>query len=110
MYALRSFIFLAASSVFLVNIGQVFQAFSFAVFIPASVHFINDTMKEGDKVKGQAYVTGLATLGGVIGSIVGGRLLDTASVFIMLVFASAAAVAGSLLMVYSVRKKQPAVN
>ena len=110
MYALRSFIFLAASSVFLVNIGQVFQAFSFAVFIPASVHFINDTMKEGDKVKGQAYVTGLATLGGVIGSIVGGRLLDTASVFIMLVFASAAAVAGSLLMVYSVRKKQPAAN
>ena len=110
MYALRSFIFLAASSVFLVNVGQVFQAFSFAFFIPASVYFINQTMKDEDKVKGQTYVTGLATLGGVIGSIVGGRLLDTASVPAMLLFASAAAVAGSLLMAYSVRKKQPAAN
>ena len=108
MYALRSFIFLVASSVFLVNMGQVFQAFSFAVFIPASVYFINKTMKDEDKVKGQTYVTGLATLGGVIGSIVGGRLLDTASVPAMLMFASAAAVAGGLLMLYSVRKKLPA--
>jgi PPP family 3-phenylpropionic acid transporter len=108
MYALRSLIFLVASSVFLVNLGQVFQAFSFAVFIPASVYFINKTMKEEDKVKGQTYVTGLATLGGVIGSIVGGRLLDTASVHAMLIFAAVAAVAGGLLMVYSVRQKLPA--
>ncbi len=110
MYALRSFIFLAASSVFLVNVGQVFQAFSFAVFIPASVYFINQTMKDEDKVKGQTYVTGLATLGGVIGSIAGGRLLDTAGIPALLLFASAAAVAGGLLMLYSVRKKPTKAN
>lgn len=108
MYALRSFIYLIASSVFLVNLGQVFQAFSFAVFIPASVYYINNTMKDKDRVKGQTYVTGLATLGGVIGSIVGGRLLDTASAHGMLLFASVAAVAGGLLMLYSVRKKRTA--
>lgn len=105
MYALRSFIFLIASSVFLVNVGQVFQAFSFAVFIPASVYYINNTMRDEDRVKGQTYVTGLATLGGVVGSIVGGWLLDSASVHGMLIFASAAAVAGGLLMLYSVRRK-----
>ncbi len=107
MYALRSFIFLIASSVFIVNVGQVFQAFSFAVFIPASVYYINNTMKDEDKVKGQTYVTGLATLGGVVGSVIGGRLLDSASVHGMLIFASAAAVAGCFLILYSVRKKAP---
>ena len=107
MYALRSFIFLIASSVFLVNLGQVFQAFSFAVFIPASVYYINNTMRDEDRVKGQTYVTGLATLGGVVGSIVGGRLLDTASVHGMLIFASVAAVAGCFFILYAVRKKDP---
>lgn len=110
VYALRSFIFLMATSVWLVNLGQVFQAASFAIFIPASVYFINETMKEEDKVKGQTFITGFATLGGVIGSIVGGRLLDVSSVFVMLVFSSAAAVAGSLLMIYSVRKRAPVTN
>jgi PPP family 3-phenylpropionic acid transporter len=110
VYALRSFIFLLASTVWLVNLGQVFQAASFAIFFPASVYFINETMKDDDRVKGQTYIAGFATMGGVIGSIVGGRLLDVSSVFMMLVFASAAAVAGSLLMIYSVRKRAPVTN
>ena len=109
-FVLRSIIFLFASSIFLVNLGQVFQGVSFAIFLPASVYFINQTMREEDRVKGQTYITGFATLGGVVGSIAGGWLLDNASVFMMLVFASAAAVAGCLLMFYSVPKKVPALS
>jgi len=106
MYALRSFVFVAASSVLMVNIGQGLQAISFAVFIPASVYYMNHWMREEDKVKGQTYVTGLATFGGVVGSIIGGWLLDHASVFMLLVFASAAAVIGCLLMLYAVPGKK----
>lgn len=105
VYALRSFIFLLASSVFLVNIGQLFQALSFAVFIPASVYYINETMQPGDRVKGQTFVTGMATLGSVIGTVIGGRLLDVSGVPALLTFASAAAVAGALLMIFSTRRR-----
>ena len=110
MYALRSFVYLIASSVLLVDLGQVFQAFSFAVFIPASVYYINATMKGGDKVKGQAYLNGMATLGGVIGSVAGGWLLDHNGVPGMLVFASAAAVLGALLLFYAVHNKKPSAS
>ena len=108
VYALRSAIFLVASSVLMINIGQLFQAISFAVFIPASVYFINEMMRPEDKVKGQTYVTGLATLGSVIGSIIGGRLLDISGVPALLTFASGAALAGCLLIFYAVRKKSSA--
>ena len=66
-YALRSFILLLATTVWMVNVGQAFQGLSFAVFIPASVYYINGIMREGDKVKGQAYITGTMTLGSFFG-------------------------------------------
>ena len=103
-YALRSFILLLATTVWMVNVGQAFQGLSFAVFIPASVYYINGIMREGDKVKGQAYITGTMTLGSFFGSVIGGWLLDHYGVPAILIFGAAGAVAGCLLLIYSVPK------
>lgn len=104
IYVLRSFIFLFASTVWMVNVGQLFQSVTFAVFIPASVYYINEIMREKDRVKGQTFVTGVITLGGFFGNVIGGRLLDQSGVFSMLVFGSMGAILGGALLFYAIRK------
>lgn len=107
-YVFRSLLYLFAVSVWMINIGQLFQAVSFAVFIPASVYYINEIMGEKDKVKGQTFVTGTITMGGFFGSVIGGWLLDRYDVTAMLIFGSIGAAIGSALLFYAIRK--PKVN
>lgn len=107
-YALRSFIFILASSVWMVNLGQALQGVSFAVFIPASVYYVNQMMRGQDRVKGQTFISGTITLGGFFGSVIGGWLLDNSGVPDMLIFGAAGAVIGCLLLVYSVGKDKAA--
>jgi MFS transporter, PPP family, 3-phenylpropionic acid transporter len=103
-YALRGIIFLLASSVWMVNVGQAFQGLSFAIFIPASVYYINEIMREEDRVKGQTFITGTITLGSFFGSVIGGWLLDRFNIQIMLTFAAVGAILGCVLLFYSIRK------
>ena len=56
--------------------SQSFQLFAYAVFIPAAAYFSDEVMREGDKVKGQAYINSATTLGGVFSNLVCGRVLD----------------------------------
>jgi PPP family 3-phenylpropionic acid transporter len=106
-YALRSFIFLLAGSVWMVNFGQVLQGLSFAIFIPGSVYYINQIMHEKDRVKGQTFVTGASTVGSFFGSVIGGWLLDHSGVHGLLIYGSIAAVIGGFLLVYAIRKPKP---
>ncbi len=103
-YVLRSLVLLLATTVWMINLGQLLQGLSFAVFIPASVYYINEIMREEDKVKGQAYITGTMTLGSFFGSVIGGWLLDLYGVPAIMIFGAGGAVAGCLLMIYSTPK------
>lgn len=109
-YALRSFVFLVATAVWIVNVGQIFQGLSFAIFIPAAAYYINQIMREEDRVKGQTFITGFSTLGSLFGSVFGGWLLDNSSVHGMLIFGAVGAVLGCLLFFYAIRKPKPAVQ
>ncbi len=106
-YALRSFVFLFAASVWMVNFGQALQGLSFAIFIPGSVYYVNQIMHEKDRVKGQTFVTGASTVGSFLGSVIGGWLLDHSGVPGLLIYGAIAAVIGSLLFFYSIRKPKP---
>jgi PPP family 3-phenylpropionic acid transporter len=110
IYAIRSIIFLFASAVWIINVGQVFQGLTFAVFIPASVYYINEIMLEQDRVKGQTFVTGMATLGGFFGNVIGGWLLDRNGAFAMLLFALVGAMLGCALLFYAIRKPKKTLS
>lgn len=75
---------LAAGSVGQIHLSQVLQAVSFAIIIPASVYYADELMDEGDRVRGQALITAATTVGGLVGSVAGGRLIDVAGVQAML--------------------------
>ena len=59
--------------------------FAYALFIPVSAYFVNQTMERFDQVKGQAYINCSITLGGVFSSLICGRLLDIKGPHFMLI-------------------------
>ena len=100
----------AAGNIALMTIAAVMQMGSFAIYIPASVYYVNEVMEERDKFKGQALMTGTNTLGGVIGSLLGGFLIDQAGVSVMNLAGLVMAVSGAVLVFLFVFRQKPVSN
>ena len=64
----------------------------------ASVYYVNALMEPEDAIKGQAYFTMAYTLGSVLGSFLGGTLIDLAGVHAMLLFSTVSAFIGALIV------------
>lgn len=64
--------------------SQACQFFAYSVFIPSAAYYADKVMKEGDKVKGQAFINCATTLGGVFCNLVCGPVLDKSGVPAML--------------------------
>ncbi|MCR5468814.1 MAG: MFS transporter [Lachnospiraceae bacterium] len=97
-FAIKGIGFLLAMNVGQFLAVQVLQMFTFGMYIPAGVYLANECMEEQDKFKGQALMAGTNTLGGVVGSLVGGLVLDMAGVKMMLIISFAFAAAGFVLV------------
>ena len=77
---------------------QIFQMLGWGLMTAASVYYVNAIMDPEDAIKGQAYFTMTYTLGSVIGSFLGGALIDFAGVSSMLLFATVSAFVGALIV------------
>ena len=97
---------LLSGNIYHVYAAHITQLLSFAIFVPASVYYINNLMPDNDKIKGQAYMTTTITLGGVLGSLLGGTLIDALSVPSMLLIATVISALGTLLMILFTEKEK----
>lgn len=104
-FFIKSLLLLTASSISVIYLSQIFQAFSFALFIPASVQYSNEVMSGEDKIRGQALVTSAITMGSVAGNLAGGLVLDRAGVSAMLLLGCGFALVGAAVMICTTRKK-----
>lgn len=104
-YMLRSFALFYAKDMTGVYVAQLLQAFSFAVYIPVSVVFVNETMKSYDRVKGQTLLVSAATLGGVAGTLGGGIIIDYFGVPEVLFVAFISTVIGGTLVIFGLKQK-----
>lgn len=77
---------------------QLIQVFAYAVIAVASVYYMNDSMEPQDAVKGQALFAMTNMVGAVIGSALGGWLLDACGVRALLWTAVGFAAAGAVTM------------
>lgn len=77
---------------------QLFQLMGWGVIAVSSVYYINSIMQPEDAVKGQAYYIVTLTLGNVIGSAVGGWLMDVRGVNFMLSVGTVSAVIGAVFL------------
>ena len=113
LFVLSGFFFAAKAGAYLLAqtvpqflIAQIFQMGAFALYIPASVYYVNETMAPRDKFKGQAVMTATNTLGGVIGSLLGGFLLDHSGVSPLLISGFTLSAAGAILLFFACRTKR----
>ena len=77
---------------------QIFQMLGWGLMTAASVYYVNALMEPEDAIKGQAYFTMAYTLGSVLGSFLGGTLIDLAGVHAMLLFSTVSAFIGALIV------------
>ena len=93
-----------ANSVTMIFMAQFVQLVSFALFLPAMVHFIDEIMSKGEAVKGQALFTTMVTVTTVISSLAGGAILDMSGAKMLTFVATLATAAGAAVIVATVDK------
>lgn len=76
--------------------SQIFQAFSFAVFTPACVRYVNLYIDRRDSAKGQAIAYGMTSLGSIFSGSFGGFMLDRLSVSSTLLIAATFSAVGAV--------------
>lgn len=101
-FASVMFIAKAAAWALAPNMGGLYaacllQTFSFAIIIPASVHYVNLYIAPQDRAKGQSLIAGMTSLGSIFASLFGGILYDTTTVRTTLLIGTAAAAIGAVL-------------
>ena len=87
-----------ASSFPVLYFAQIFEASGYALYTVAVVYFVNDLMEPGDRLKGQAWFAMTNTVGILLGTTIGGVLLDRAGAGALLGFATLTAGAGMALL------------
>ena len=88
-----------ANSVAMIYAAHFFHIFSFSVFLPAMVEFINTIMSKGESVKGQALYTASTTIASIFASIFGGMLLDASGPKLMLTISSMTTAIGTVVII-----------
>ena len=104
-FTIKSLLTFLAGSMIGIYAAQFSQALGFALFVPASVYYVNHLMSEKDKVKGQAYMTVTNTVGSIAGSLLGGILIDYAGVSNMLLASTIIAFRGAIIIFFGVEKR-----
>ena len=88
-----------------VYLSSALQMFCYAIFVPAAAYFANDSVEQGDQVKGQMLLTEATLLSGVISMLCGGLSIRYLGVPVSLLLCEALVLLGVILIVVSVRKR-----
>ncbi len=103
-FSLKIIMMFMANSMFMIYLAQLNQVLGYGLLFPALVSFIDHIMDKREAVRGQAVFTVALTVGNVIGSVLGGIILDAYSVTALLGISSILSVAGSLIIMALINK------
>lgn len=109
-FLIRSVLYFVAGNFIQIIPVQLLQMFSFALITPAYAHYINELMNKKDNVKGQTFVMAAVTSGNVIGSFIGGQMIENIGINNMLMFGIAVMVIGTIAMFYSMKLDKSQTN
>ncbi len=103
-WVVKDVLILLAPNMTVYYIAMVFQMFSYAILIPASVYFADENIAPEDRNQGQAIIGAAGTIGGLFASFVGGFLLSILTVRTTLYVGIGVAVVGAVLMLVGIHK------
>ncbi len=89
---------------------MVLQIVAYALFIPASVYYVDRYLAPQERVRGQARMTLTATIGTVVAGLVGGTLMDLMGVPAMLALGSVVSVLGAVGVIMGTRSRTMTVT
>lgn len=93
--AVKPLLFLIAPTLFVVLAVQPIQMLGYGLFTPASVYFANENVPQTDRVQGQSLMMMASNgLGGVLGNLFAGYIIDWGGVNAMLLFSFICGIVG----------------
>ena len=98
---LKNIILLFAGSLAAVYCAMLTQPLGFGLFAGISIYYVSHTIEPENDVRGQSLMTDTITVGAVLGSLLGGIIIDAASVKAMLVFAVIVSAVGMVIVCLS---------
>lgn len=99
MFTVKHILAFLATNVYIFYLSQIMQCAAYAIFVPASVYYINKRFEEKDAVKGQSFATMVVTLGGIFASFIGGILIQNAGISMTLLIGAIISIIGTVIMV-----------
>lgn len=105
-FALKHGLTYLAPNMAMIYIAQALQIVSYAIFIPASVYYVNQVIAKADSIKGQSMVTMAITASGIIANLMGGILLDAIGVQSVLLIGVVISVIGAIVVILSMENKE----
>lgn len=103
-YTIKIAMCFLAKSVSMIFASQFLQLVSFALFLPAMVHYIDESMSRGEAVKGQALFTTMVTITTVFSSLAGGWILDMGGAKTLTLVSTLATAAGAAVVIIAVSR------
>ena len=104
---LKGVMLLLTTSFLGVLLVQPIQVLGYGLFTPASVYFVNESVPEADRVRGQTVMMVASNgLGGMLGGLLAGWTLDLGGADLMLAGCIACGCAGTLLCLLALRKNR----
>ena len=104
LFAVKHLLTLIAPNMIMIDIAQLLQVGAYAIFIPASVYYVNQIISQNDRVKGQSMVTMAITASGILANFLGGILLDAVGVNKVLMIGVVISIIGAVVVSLSIEK------
>ena len=105
-FVLKIFLSYLVPNIFTFYIIQATQMFGWGIMSMGIVYYVNNMVGEHDKAKGQAFAGMAYTLASVIGSFLGGNIIDLLGVNMMLLIGSGLAAFGTVVVWITAQDEQ----
>lgn len=78
MYVVKMIMLYRAQTMAVIYIAMIISIFCYGLYGVASAYFVNNIVKSGEKVRAQGLVILCSNLGGILGNMLGGYVMDVA--------------------------------
>ena len=99
----KAALFVVAQSVTMIYLVQILQIVSYGLMAASRVYYVDEVVGKKYETTGQAYIVATETVGMVLGSIIGGFLMQGLGIVSVLWGGAIAAFVGMIFMIYSCR-------
>ncbi len=106
LFTFKALIFYLARDINTIYLAQMIQPLCFGIYLPTSIFYINEYVKDSHKAKAQAILASSVTLSYVLSSLTGGWIIKHLSVSTMLLLGFIVSTFGTTLMIIHLNVKK----